>query len=78
MKKIGSYEAKTKLPALIREVGEGARIVITRSGKPVADLVPHPGTTDDTATVIKQIREMRKGITLGDNDLKEMIRSGRR
>jgi len=78
VKKIGSYEAKTKLPSLIREVSEGARIVITRSGKPVADLVPHPGTTDDTAAVIEQIREMRKGITLGDNDLKELIRRGRR
>jgi len=78
MKKIGSYEAKTKLPALIREVGEGTRIVITRSGKPVADLIPHPGTTDDTAAAIEQIREMRKGVTLGDNDLKDMIRRGRR
>jgi len=44
---------------------------------PIADLVPHRGTNDDTAVVIEQIREMRKGITLGDNDLKEMIRRGR-
>lgn len=78
MKKIGSDEVKTKLPSPIMEVGEGTRIVITRSGKPVADLVPHPGTEDDTAAVIAQIREMRKGITLGDNDLKEMIHGGRR
>ena len=78
MKEIGSYEAKTKLPALIREVADGARIVITRSGKPVADLVPHPRPTNDPTTVIKQIREMRQGITLGDSELKDLIQEGRR
>ena len=77
MKEVGSYEAKTKLPALLREVAEGAHIVITRSGKPVADLVPHPGPTEDPAVVIDQIREMRREITLGNNDLKEMIQAGR-
>jgi len=78
MKEIGSYEAKTKLPALIREVADGARIVITRSGKPVADLVPHPESSDDPSTVIEQIREMRQGISLGDNELKGLIQEGRR
>jgi len=78
MKEVGSYEAKTNLPALLRKVADGARIVITRSGKPVADLVPHPGSKDDPAIVIAQIREMRREVTLGNNDLKEMIREGRR
>jgi prevent-host-death family protein len=78
MKEIGSYEAKTKLPALLREVADGTRIVITRSGKPIADLVPHPGSMDDPSTVIDQIRNMRQGITLGKNDLKELIQDGRR
>jgi len=78
MKEIGSYEAKTNLPALLREVADGTRIVITRSGRPVADLVPHRGLTEDPAIVIDQIREMRRGVTLGNNDLQEMIREGRR
>jgi len=78
MKEIGSYEAKTKLPALLREVADGTRIVITRSGKPIADLVPHPGSMDNPATVIDQIRELRQGITLGNNNIKELIREGRR
>jgi prevent-host-death family protein len=78
MKEVGSYEAKTKLPALLREVADGTRIVITRSGKPVADLVPHPGSTNDPAEVIRQIREMRLGVKLGDNDLQELIQEGRR
>lgn len=78
MKEVGSYEAKTKLPALLRDVVDGAHIVITRSGKPVADLVPHTGVTADPANVISQIREMRQGVTLGNHDLKELIRDGRR
>ncbi|NOR18908.1 MAG: type II toxin-antitoxin system prevent-host-death family antitoxin [Xanthomonadales bacterium] len=78
MKEIGSYEAKTNLPSLLREVEEGAHIVITRSGKPIADLVPHPGPALDPKIVIQQIRDMRQGITLGNNDLKELIREGRR
>ena len=78
MKEIGSYEAKTKLPALLREVADGTRIVITRSGKPIADLVPHPGPGINPATVIDQIRDLRQGITLGNNDLKKLIQEGRR
>lgn len=78
MKEVGSYEAKTKLPALLREVSDGTSYIITRSGKPVADLVPHSGLTDDPAIVISQIREMRRGVTLGDNDLQELIQEGRR
>jgi len=78
MKEIGSYEAKTNLPALLREVADGVRIVITRSGKPVADLVPHSGQAIEPETVIEQLREMRQGVTLGNNDLKELIREGRR
>lgn len=77
MKKVGSYAAKTNLPALLREVAGGAHVVITRSGEPIADLIPHPGSVPDTAITIEQIREMRKGITLGENSLKELIKEGR-
>jgi prevent-host-death family protein len=76
MKEVGSYEAKTNLPALLRSVAAGERIVITRSGKPVADLIPHSDNID-AATIISCLREMRRGITLGDNDLKAMIQEGR-
>lgn len=37
---IGAYEAKTRLPELLRKVQAGARFTITQRGKPVADLVP--------------------------------------
>jgi prevent-host-death family protein len=37
---IGSYEAKTKLPELLRLVQTGKRFTITTRGKAVADLIP--------------------------------------
>jgi prevent-host-death family protein len=37
---IGAYEAKTKLPELLRQVQAGKRFTITNRGKAVADLVP--------------------------------------
>lgn len=37
---IGSFEAKTRLPELLREIAAGHAYTITLRGKPVADLVP--------------------------------------
>ena len=37
---VGVHEAKTTLSDLLRRVASGEDIVITRSGKPVAKLVP--------------------------------------
>ncbi len=48
MKHVSIKQAKDTLPALVREVEGGARIVITRNGKPVAEVVPlkHRGGTN--------------------------------
>lgn len=35
-------EAKDKLPALIRAMEEGETVIITRNGRPVAQLAPPP------------------------------------
>jgi len=35
-------EAKNRLPQLIRAVEDGEKVVITRHGKPVAQLAPPP------------------------------------
>jgi prevent-host-death family protein len=37
---IGAYEAKTRLPELLREVQAGKRFTITNRGKAVAELGP--------------------------------------
>jgi prevent-host-death family protein len=40
LEKIGSYDAKTKLPEILRRVEAGESFTITNRGKPVADVVP--------------------------------------
>jgi prevent-host-death family protein len=40
LEKIGSYDAKTKLPEILRRVEAGESFTITNRGKPVADIVP--------------------------------------
>jgi len=38
---VNVHEAKTNLSRLLKKVSEGEEIIICRSGKPVARLVPH-------------------------------------
>ncbi len=40
MREIGSYDAKTKLPEILRRVEAGESFTITNRGRPVADVVP--------------------------------------
>lgn len=79
MRTVGAYEAKTHLSQLIEEVTRGERVAITRNGTPVALLVPVPSQQKpDTWEVIRQLREFRRGITLGGHCVREMIEEGRR
>ena len=42
---IGAYEAKTRLPELLRAVKAGRRFTITNRGEAIADLGPSAATT---------------------------------
>ena len=57
MTKIGAYEAKTHLPGLLERVEKGERFVITRHGRPVAELIP--ASRRDVAAIRKAIGEVR-------------------
>ena len=48
---IGAYDAKTKLPELLREVQKGKRFTITHRGRPVADLVPSAAAPSNEAAL---------------------------
>lgn len=76
---VGAHEAKTHLSRLLEEVGQGKRFTITKHGVPVALVLPvgsgHPG---GPAQAMAALRRLREGITLGDQDLKELIGEGRR
>lgn len=48
MDHINVHEAKTRLSAILAEVEKGKKVIICRSGKPVAELIPYkrrPRTT---------------------------------
>lgn len=77
MKHVGVYDAKTHLPRLLDEVEKGETIVITRHGRPVAKLVAIE-TKRDISEVIAEIREFRKGHSLGGISPKELIEEGRK
>ncbi len=58
---IGAYEAKTKLPELLRQVQAGKRYTITYRGKAVADLVPSEGrAAKDAAVAIDRFLAFKK------------------
>ena len=81
MNSIGSYEAKTHLPALLDRVANGERIIITKRGKPVAMLVPVDGGCDDVERVVKEMLEYRnsQGPRLGKGlSIRDLVREGRR
>lgn len=78
MREVGAYQAKTHLAHLLEEVERGEVIVITRHGHPVARLVPAAPQRAKVADVAAALREARKGVTLGDVSLRELIDEGRR
>ncbi len=41
---VNIHEAKTHLSRLLERVADGERVIISKAGQPVADLVPHQRT----------------------------------
>ncbi len=83
MKSVGSYEAKTHLPELLRKVEAGETITITKRGKPIAVLSPAlEQPTRDVKTVIAEFRayskeQARARGPLSPREIKKMIEEGR-
>ncbi len=76
---VGSYEAKTKLPELVRGIQAGNRYTITLRGEAVADLVPaERNTTADAVAAVAQMHAfMEAAVPMPDLDLKALIEDGR-
>ena len=65
--KIGSYDAKTKLPEILRRVEAGERFTITNRGKPVADLIPsQSGSGHRVEAAIANILKAKKQVVSGE------------
>jgi prevent-host-death family protein len=81
MEKIGSYEAKTHLPQLLKRVAKGETIIITKHGIPVATLqAPETGTGRQRpkGEVVADLRQFRRTHRLDGVTILEMIGEGRR
>lgn len=76
---IGSYEAKTKLPELLRGVQAGQRYTITLRGKAVAELIPaERGSDADIQTAIAAMRAFPRIKGVSAAELATWLAEGRR
>ncbi len=63
MQEIGSFEAKTHLPAFLARVEKGEEFIITRHGKPVARLLPPARklySPEEAKAITTKFREIAK------------------
>ena len=73
---IGAYEAKTRLPELLRAVQQGAHYVITNRGLAVAELVP-VGETKDVSAAVAGLKALMSQRIAPEVDIKALIDEGR-
>ena len=80
MREIGAFEAKNRLSSLLDEIERGEEIVITRRGRAVAKLIParSPIDAEQAKSAARRINHRRRGVRLGEVDLKDLINEGRR
>jgi prevent-host-death family protein len=76
---IGAYEAKTKLPELLRQVQAGKRFTITNRGRPIADLVPSEAIAlrDPAGAVDRYLAFIKENPVCVHVDIKALIEEGR-
>ena len=75
---IGSYDAKTKLPEILRRVEAGETFTITDHGKAIADLIPSKSSRREKAKqAIDNLLKMAK-TTASDEVLQSLKDSGRK
>ena len=76
---VEAFAAKSHLSKLLERVAGGEEVVITKHGRPVARLVSVQNVdrarVDD---VVRQLKRLRKGTTLGGLSWKELRDEGRR
>jgi prevent-host-death family protein len=75
---IGAYEAKTRLPELLRGVRAGKRYTITNRGVAVADLVPAESARHhEAAEAVEEMKTFMAKNPIKGVDIKGLIEEGR-
>ncbi len=76
---IGAFEAKTRLPELLRDVQQGGSVTITHRGQPVARLIGYEeARSDEPARALAYIREARKQYKVSAREVLTWRDEGRR
>ena len=75
---VGSYEAKTRLPELLRQVRTGKSFTITNRGEAVADLVPSLGVrAKDKVAAAEKLKAFMRTDPVRGVDIRALIEEGR-
>ncbi len=79
-KHVGVFEAKTHFSALIEDAIAGKPTVITKRGKPVAQIVPTEDARRERARLaVERLRSMRGVLELAPGEtIRDLINEGRR
>jgi prevent-host-death family protein len=79
MPELGAYEAKTHLPQLLERVQKGETFIITKHGRPVAELRPVAGHSPERRrAIIKRMKAFQEQHSLGGVTIRELIDDGRK
>lgn len=78
LEEIEAYDARTKLPEILRRVEAGESFTIANRGRPIADVVPsRAGSRLKAQAAISNILNARK-YTVSDDTLADMKEAGRK
>ena len=79
MKTVGSYEMKTHMSSLLKDVSAGESIIITLHGMPVAKLSPVEGPDRQARLdALAELKKLRVGRILNRGEIRQLIDEGRR
>ena len=79
MSEIGAFEAKTHLPKLLVRVKKGERFIITKQGRPIAELIPfRKRDPDKIRAAIDNLKVFQQTHSLEGLSIREMIEAGRK
>lgn len=76
MKQVGSFEAKTHLSRLLREVEAGEMVEILRNGHAIARIVPVGVEAKSPKEAMRRL--LSSSATLGDLSVQQLRDEGRR
>ena len=74
---INLYEAKIRLPELLRQVKAGKSFTITNRGEAIADLVPSAGARVKDSAAAEKLKAFMRADPVRGVNIKQLIEEGR-